>query len=261
MLVRVRRQFGLVESYFRDFLEFRRRGESIYAIERIAQLLIQSLLDLGAMLAIELNLRKPDTYRGIALMLSELLKLSGEDRDFLVGLAGFRNILVHGYAEINRDLEERAFREIEGRMGKVIEQLRTLIEGVNDMSISAEVISEKLRAVFERHGVRYAILFGSRARGGFGRDFDIAVSMRVESGLELGRLIVDIAEALGVHEDLVDLVHIESAGSGIMYTILNEGIVIYGDPEQAREELYKRYLEILDMESVGPSRVRSSEKH
>lgn len=247
--MRVRRQLGLIESYFRDFLEFRRRGESIYAVERIAQLLIQSILDMGALMAVELGLRKPESYKGIANLIAENLGLGEEDRRFLVGLAGFRNLLVHGYAEIDRDLEEEAFREMEGRLSGILEALKALTERLGDPADSLSQVCERLRKVFEESGVKYALLFGSRAREGVGGDFDIAVSMDAKSALELGELLVNVAEALGVKEEQVDLVHIESAGLSMLYTILNEGILIYGNCEEAEEHLYKRYLELLDLAS------------
>ncbi len=80
----------------------------------------------------------------------------------------------------------------------------------------------RLRPVFERHDVKYAFLFGSRARaGGVGRDYDIAVSASLRSALELGGLIVDIAEALGVTEDPIDVVHLESVGASILYSVIS----------------------------------------
>ncbi|MEM2828571.1 MAG: HepT-like ribonuclease domain-containing protein [Candidatus Nezhaarchaeales archaeon] len=247
--MRVKRQFSLVESYFRDFLRFRGRGESVYAVERVAQLLIQSILDTGAMMAVELGLRKPESYKGLASLIAEKLGLSVEDERFLSGLAGFRNLLVHGYAEVNRELEEEAFKEIEDRLGKIVEALRKFIDGLGDPGKGLNQLGERLRGVFERYKVRYAVLFGSMAREGVGRDFDIAVSMDAKSALELGELLTDMAEALSVKEEQIDLVHVESAGLGMLYTILNEGVLIYGNPEEAKEHLYKRYLELLDLAS------------
>lgn len=60
-------------------------GGSIYAIERLAQLTIQALLDLGAMLAVELKDEKPETYRGIADYISNKLGLGEDLRRFLRG--------------------------------------------------------------------------------------------------------------------------------------------------------------------------------
>jgi hypothetical protein len=44
-----------------------------------------------------------------------------------------------------------------------------------------------LRDVFMKHGVKYAFLFGSRARVGTGRDYDIAVvfERRLDNAIEL----------------------------------------------------------------------------
>ncbi|MGC9072370.1 MAG: HepT-like ribonuclease domain-containing protein [Acidilobus sp.] len=247
--MRLRRQLELVESYYRDFLELWRRGEHVYAVERAAQLLIQSLLDLGVMLAVELGKRKPETYRGVASLLSDVLKLSDDDRAFLLGLAGLRNVLVHGYAKVDRRLEEGAFKEIEARLSPIIGRLRGLDLVSGDPELSLQEIASRLRPVFQRWGIRYAILFGSRAREGGGRDFDIAVSVRLKSALDLGRMIVDKAEALGVHEDLVDVVQVESADIAVVLTLLGEGKVIYGNPDLARDELVRRYLEFLDINS------------
>ncbi|MEM2739433.1 MAG: HepT-like ribonuclease domain-containing protein [Candidatus Bathyarchaeia archaeon] len=245
--MRIKRQLSLVEFYFKDFIEFRRRGESIYAVERVAQLLIQSILDVGAMIAIKLGFRKPESYKGIADLIADKLNLYEDDRRFLISLAGFGNLLVHGYGEIDRKLEEEAFGEIEKRLGGIIDALRTFIDGLDDPREGLNQFIRKLREVFEKYRVRYALLFGSIAREGFGRDIDIAVSMDVENALELGRLITDIAEVLGVREEQIDLIHIDSANLGMIYTVLDEGILIYGSPEEAEEHLYKRYIELLDL--------------
>ena len=242
--LRVRRQLELFEGYLRDFQEFRGRGESLYALERIAQLLIQSLLDLGAMLAVYLGRGKPETYRGIAEFISSLI--GEEHKTFLVELAGFRNLLVHGYARMDRRLEEEAFREMEEELPIVLDKLRGCID-------ADEIDPRELRGVeevFRRYGVRYALLFGSRARGEPGRDYDIAVSVELKSALEMGGLLMDLAEALGCPESSIDLIHIDSAPMGILYTLLNEGVIIYGDREEALADLSKRYIELLDLRST-----------
>jgi len=242
--LRVRRQLELFEGYLRDFQEFRERGESLYALERIAQLLIQSLLDLGAMLAVYLGRGKPETYRGIAEFISSLI--GEEHKTFLVELAGFRNLLVHGYARMDRRLEEEAFREMEEELPIVLDKLRGCID-------ADEIDPRELRGVeevFRRYGVRYALLFGSRARGEPGRDYDIAVSVELKSALEMGGLLMDLAEALGCPESSIDLIHIDSAPMGILYTLLNEGVIIYGDREEAFADLSRRYIELLDLRST-----------
>ncbi|BDR92096.1 type VII toxin-antitoxin system HepT family RNase toxin [Vulcanisaeta souniana] len=248
MVMRLRRILDSLSRYFDEFRAMRRGGGSIYAVERLTQLTIQALLDLGAMLAVELRDRKPETYRDIADYLSNKLGLDEDLRKFLRGLAGFRNVLVHGYAEINRELEEEAFRDMEERLPLIIERLRNFISGTGDSGqMDIEELRARLKPVFERHGVRFALLFGSRARAGVGRDYDIAISADLRSAIELGELIVDIAETLGVNEDLIDVVHLESAGAGILYSVINDGVVIHGDEEEAMNYLWRRYLELLNI--------------
>jgi len=243
--------------YFDEFVNYRQRGASIYAIERLAQLTIQALLDLGAMLAVYMKLPKPETYKGIARLLAEKAGLGDEARELLEQLAGFRNILIHGYASIDRELEEQAFQEMENELPAVFEAVERLIE---NLRIDPPVLdlSKKLAGVFRRHNVRFAYLFGSRARQGTGRDYDIAVVVEVKSALELGGLLVDIAAVLGVREDQIDLVHLNTAPSHLVLTVLSEGVPIYGDPDEAYYFLYCKYLELLDINSVQLPPLRST---
>ena len=240
--LRIKRQLEVLEDYFKKFLEYRARRESVYAVERLAQLSIQALLDLGAMIAVRSRGRKPETYREVASFICDSLGLA-EERGFLEGLAGFRNVLVHGYAAIDERLEEEAFKEMERRLPRVIEAAKKYVERTS----ADPDVDERLREVFERHNVKFAFLFGSMARSGEGRDYDIAVSVEVKSALDLGRLLLDVAEALGIHEDLVDLVHFDTAPLSIILTILKEGRLVYGDPDEAYHALFKRYLELLDL--------------
>ena len=238
--MRLKRQVELVERYAREFLGYRRRGESVYAVERLAQLLIQSLLDLGAMIAVYTSNPKLETYRGVAKLLTTIV--GGEYEEFLEEVASFRRALIHGCVAVDETLKERVFEELERKVPLVIGEVGKHLDST---SLSTPAGYECLREVFEEYDVRYAVLFGSRTREG--RDYDIAVSGEFRSALELGGLLVDVAEALGVHEDLVDLVHIESAPLTLIYTIISEGVVIYGDPDEALWDLTKRYLEYLDM--------------
>jgi uncharacterized protein YutE (UPF0331/DUF86 family) len=59
-----------------------------FSAERLAQLVIQYLLDLAAMLAVREAGKKPDTYRELSLWFSRKLSLYDESAKFLVGLAG-----------------------------------------------------------------------------------------------------------------------------------------------------------------------------
>jgi len=243
LIVRLRRQYELVEHYFREFQNRVLSGGDRFSLERLGQLVIQSLLDLAAMLAVSEAGRKPETYRELALWLSRKLNLSEELSRFLMGLAGFRNILVHGYAEIDVSMEMETFREIVNKLPAVLNRLRDVVD--NDPGPG--LVTDALGRVFVKHGVKYAFLFGSRARAGAGRDYDIAVvfERRPSNALELGLLIVDLAEALGVHEDLIDLVDLDAAPLNIVKTVINEGRVLLGSDE-ALDYLWRKYLAYLD---------------
>ncbi|MGB9659332.1 MAG: type VII toxin-antitoxin system HepT family RNase toxin [Nitrososphaerales archaeon] len=242
--MRIRNQLDLLKKYFSEFLDYHRR-ESIYAVERLAQLVIQSILDLGALILVYSNLPKPESYRGIIRLLAERAGINELNLKFLEGLAGFRNILVHTYANIDRELEERAFSGMIEKLPSIIEALENYVKSIDIDPIEPE-IKAKLSIVLKKHGVKFAIIFGSTTRREGGKDYDIAVSVNVSNALDLGRLLVDISEALGVHEERIDLVHLDTAPLNIIYTILLEGILIYGDQEEAYDFLYRKYLEILD---------------
>jgi len=166
LIVRLRRQYELVEHYFREFQNRVLSGGDRFSLERLGQLIIQSLLDLAAMLAVSEAGKKPETYRELALWLSRKLNLSEELSRFLMGLAGFRNILVHGYAEIDVSMEMETFREIVNKLPAVLNRLRDVVD--NDPGPG--LVTDALGRVFVKHGVKYAFLFGSRARAGAGRD-------------------------------------------------------------------------------------------
>jgi len=245
--VRLKRQYELVEYYYRELEDKFLSGGDRFSVERLAQLVIQSLLDLAAMLAVREAGRKPETYRELALWLSRKLSLDDESTKFLVGLAGFRNILVHGYASIDESLEVAAFREIVEKLPHILDKLKSIAASDPDPSME-----NALWSVASKHGLKYVFLFGSRAREGVGRDYDIAVvfEKRPTSALELGLLVVDLAEALGVHEELIDLVDLDTAPLSLVKTVVDEGKIIYGDNE-ALDYLWRKYLEYLDANELS----------
>ena len=94
---------------------------------------------------------------------------------------------------------------------------------------------------------------------GVGRDYDIAVSANFRSALEFSELIVEIAEALDVHEDLVDVVHIKSADIGVLYSIIKDVAIIYGNENETKNDLWRKCLEILNLER-GPELLKQVTK-
>lgn len=72
--------------------------------ERYLHLSIECLLDVCNMIVSGLGLRKPARYQEVVEILAEGDVLSESLARRLAGVAGFRNILVHEYLNVDRDL-------------------------------------------------------------------------------------------------------------------------------------------------------------
>lgn len=85
--------------------ELRADRERLWVVERGLQLCAQNVLDVATHLAASAGLDTPD-YAAALDRLGELGVLPAEFAARLRSLAGFRNVLVHGYLEV--DLEQVA---------------------------------------------------------------------------------------------------------------------------------------------------------
>jgi uncharacterized protein YutE (UPF0331/DUF86 family) len=82
------------------------------AADHAVQVSVQVCLDVGAHLVAELGLHAPDDYRGIF----DSLRPAGLDpelADRLEDAAGMRNVLVHGYLEIDRQIVWEALERLD----------------------------------------------------------------------------------------------------------------------------------------------------
>lgn len=70
--------------------------------ERYLQLAIECILDVGSMLIVSLDLRKPSDKQEIIDILEEAKIIPSILSTRLSGIAGFRNLLVHEYVKIDR---------------------------------------------------------------------------------------------------------------------------------------------------------------
>ncbi len=238
---RVKEFFNEYTKVFNEFLE---NKESIYAVERLCELVAQALIDLAAMISSREKKSKPSSYRELLRFLADKLDLDKDYRDFLEGLAGFRNLLIHGYARIDRELEIKAFNDILSKLPRILE----LLDDYVGKDPCLDEVVDKIKRVLKEFNVEYAVIFGSLARSGCGRDVDLAVKFakKPSSALELGRLVVRLADSIGVSEDKIDLVDLDNAPPGLLKTIIDEGVVVYGDVDKALTDLSKRYIMLLD---------------
>ena len=81
--------------------------------ERALQVAIQACIDIGAQLVAELALRAPDDYRGIFERLEQAGKLDARLARQLGDAAGLRNVLVHGYLDVDRERLWSALAELD----------------------------------------------------------------------------------------------------------------------------------------------------
>jgi len=238
----LRAAIGYYEEFIDALRDYERGEERIYAVERLAQLIAQSILDFAAVLASRERGVKPGTYRELARWLSRRMGLGKDLAEFLEGLAGFRNILVHMYVDIDPDLEMEAFREIAEKTPAIIRRLEELAG--SDPCL--DDVEPRIRVLAQRLGLRYVLVFGSLARRGCGRDVDVAVKLgrKPRSMLEIGRLQLLFEEELGVHVDLVVLDI--SVSPSMAKTLVDEAILVYGDREEAEKDLLRLYKLYLD---------------
>ncbi len=72
--------------------------------ERYLQLAIEIILDVGKLMIIYQNLRRPEDNQDIFVVLTDEKILSSKLAEKFSGIAGFRNILVHDYEKIDREI-------------------------------------------------------------------------------------------------------------------------------------------------------------
>lgn len=83
------------------------------AMERFFQMAIESVIDICSMIISHEDLQKPEEYRGMILTLGNAGILEKEFAETFSQVAGFRNILVHQYAEVDM---ETMYQLLQGRL-------------------------------------------------------------------------------------------------------------------------------------------------
>lgn len=84
--------------------EFRSNPQIFGSSERFLHLAIECAIDIGNHVISDLHLRKPGSNREVFEILHENKFINDELRDSLCKMAQFRNILVHDYLKIDREI-------------------------------------------------------------------------------------------------------------------------------------------------------------
>lgn len=81
------------------------------AIERKFHLAIEAALDIGEILISEENFEKPEDYKSVFLILGKNNVIPKEFAENFAPIAGFRNVLVHLYEDVNIKILQRYLNE------------------------------------------------------------------------------------------------------------------------------------------------------
>ncbi|AFA38822.1 hypothetical protein Pogu_0795 [Pyrobaculum oguniense TE7] len=158
-LQRLRRQLELIRAYAAELGEER----SSPGVERLEQLIIQALLDLGAMAPSALGAPPARSYGQIGYELYRRGALSKEDAAVLRAMAGLRNIHVHGYAAVEPEKVVECSKRVGQDALRIAEAIISALEGRGINPLEEEAVA-KIRDVL-RGRVRLAYLFGGGPRG------------------------------------------------------------------------------------------------
>jgi uncharacterized protein YutE (UPF0331/DUF86 family) len=90
----------------------------------LLQTSIQAVIDAGMHLLAELGAEPPSRYTDVSRRLKELGVLAEKDAEGLRRVIGFRNVVVHGYEDLNielvrRVLDDRLYRDLQKYMAAI----------------------------------------------------------------------------------------------------------------------------------------------
>lgn len=97
-----------------SFEEFMSNPRIRYSAERCLHLAIECAINIGNHIISALQLRKPEEYHDIALILEENGVIPSEFAEEVVKMIRFRNILVHDYVGLD---VSRVYSFLQGRLG------------------------------------------------------------------------------------------------------------------------------------------------
>lgn len=107
--------------------ELRANADLRWTVERGLQLCVQNALDIATHLAAASGLDSPDYATAID-RLAELSVLPADFAARLRPMAGFRNVLVHGYLQVDLEILERVLNEKLADLDEFARRVETRLE-------------------------------------------------------------------------------------------------------------------------------------
>ena len=98
-------------------------------VEHTLQIAIQSALDVASHIASDQRLGEPETNRALFQLLVRANVLSSDLARGLAEMAGFRNVLVHGYDDVQAQIVEDVVRHHLGDLDEFVAAVKRHIDG------------------------------------------------------------------------------------------------------------------------------------
>ena len=118
----------LRKSSFKDFMsDFKITG----AVERYLQVSIECMIDIGNEIISSLQLQRPERYRDIPYILARSGVMPERFADTMASMIGFKNLLVHDYADINLKL---VYEFLQTKLTDFEEFIRHIVEWLKKVS-------------------------------------------------------------------------------------------------------------------------------
>lgn len=129
MMVRtevIRKRLNKLDEYLKILIdlkkysleEFLSTPEYYGSVERFLQLAIETTVDIGNHIVADLGLGEVNWYSDIVAILEEKNFISIDLREKWIRMVGFRNILVHDYLEVDREI---VYEVLHNRLGDLEE--------------------------------------------------------------------------------------------------------------------------------------------
>jgi len=115
----------------------------------------------------------------------------------------------------------------------------------------------ELEKYAERDGIKFVVLFGSRAKGNIqeNSDFDIAIFLRdgssiFENLVRYSKILTELNRILNLGNQKIDLASLNKANILLRYEITSSGVLLYGDESEYEQYKAFAFRDYLDSKSL-----------
>lgn len=99
--------------------------------ERYLQLSIEIVIDVGKLMVLSESLRRPEDNQDTFVVLKDQGILSESLTESLLGIVGFRNVLVHDYDKIDREI---VYKKLQDNLGNFAEFKKEIVQYLDKQS-------------------------------------------------------------------------------------------------------------------------------